>query len=325
MSIQRIANVSSIPTVSIPGGKGQFQTKIGKFVYSNEHEKLSIGNRILEKFKEKLGRDPTPAEVQFGPNPRDDRNLQQKMERDSFRAKTDNNPHPMQSLADSLRDGVGEPDEYKGLSLRERLALDAERVVERDTVAAEEGEARAAKLAKIAKDTKRLDEIIEAEHWRAEKGSQRLADLAFMLKTQLQDGNDPAEVKRLRAEMREFMNARASVEREKKNTIIDALKREMARVEDGSEFADLEVEDIDSKIDELKAKELALQAEQAANDSRIAEIDQQIGSEYALTPEQSREAQMQAHSDRAKAAEQARQAEEAANRTPQAPIGTLQR
>ena len=304
MSKLRLADARSFVTNPLPGNRIQVNTPLGKFVAESDDDVFRIGQETIQKMTERLGRAPSYIEAMSGPQPAEDRTMQQKIEFGNWEPKVTDSPHPMQQLADSLREGVGESDQYKGLSLNERLALDAERVVSRDLDQSEVDQARAAKLNKLAPQLKQVNELLDNEPWRGENGSQRLVDLATMLKRQLTDGNDPEEVKRLRGEIKNFLDDRARTEREKKRMIIEAMEREIARVKDGSQFADFQLtsDEIDERIEQLKSDEAELQAEQKAIQEKRAEIDSRISSEFTLTPEEQKQAQVEAHHQRAEQA-----------------------
>lgn len=294
--MSRIATPLSFLVIQVPGGKKQVTVPgIGKFIAENDSDIYRIGSEGIDKMTERLGRPPTINEALYGPMPRDDRDMNFKMRRETFKPRKVES-HPMQKLADSLREGEGVSDEYRGLSLKQRLALDCEKAVERDSVNAAASEVASEKMKRIEPELKRIDEQIQNEKWRTANGSQKVVDLCEMLRINLTEGGDPATSKILRAEIKEFLDARDSEERTRKQAIIESMNREIARLKGGSAFSE------------------------ESEESETQESDSIVGSQWTLTPEQSRAAQMEAHRERAAAAEAAKQAEANKAMRPVSPI-----
>lgn len=242
----RHADSTSFMTTPAPGGHVNVHGPWGIVVAENNKDVPRVANKLIEKMTEKLGRPPTADEAQRGPRANDDRTSDQKMQFENFKPKRTDNPHPMDALANSL-DEPEQPD-YSGMSLRQRLAADARRMAERDRDADESNDK---KLKRLEPQLKQIDKAIDAENWRAERGSQRAVDILKMLKQQLVDGNDPTETKRLKNEAQEFLNSRAENERSAQQAAIAMHEQAIAKIQDGSA---IEVDPIKYRAEQLMAE-----------------------------------------------------------------------
>lgn len=256
-----------------PGGRIVIHTPLGDKTADRERDVPIIENRVIEEMTERLGRPPTKAELFSGPKPADNRTFTEKMEFDSWRPKK-SEPHPMDALADSL----SEPDKpnYSGMTRNERLAADARNMAERDRQAVESDKAMKAKLQRLRPQLVDIETHLNAEEWRAERGSQRIHDLLTMLKRQLIEGDDPTEVKRLRSEVNNLLKERSRVETLRQVTLRDALEAEIKRIEKaGVLLADDEsVESIAEEIVRLKQAEAEATAAREKADAELAEANE---------------------------------------------------
>jgi hypothetical protein len=225
------------PTCQVPGGRREVITPLGRKVYETERELHEIEEQTIDEMTRRLSRPPTKAEMVSGPKPADDRTFHQKMERNEWQPKRP--PiDPMTRLADSLEAGTTPPD-YKGMSLQQRLAADARAIAERNQGNTETDSQRAEKLKRLAGDLRKIDAAIDAENWRAERGSQRVVDLLDMLRIQLVDGSDATETRRLRGELTNLLGERAKQESTASRAAIAALEQQIASIRDGSQLGNL--------------------------------------------------------------------------------------
>jgi hypothetical protein len=178
---------------------------------------------------------------------------------------------------DALADSLVEPDkpDYRGLSRNERLAADARTMAERDRQGAEDDAAMKAKLKRLRPQLVEIDAKLNAEEWRAEKGSQRVHDLLTMLKRQLVEGDSPAEEKRLRGEVNQLLKERTRIETLKQVTLRDALEAEIKRIEKAGVLLsdDETVESVAEEIVRLKQAEAEATAAREKADAELAEAN----------------------------------------------------
>lgn len=194
-------------------------TPLGEKPYQDERELRSIEQSVEAEMAKRLKRAPTTQELRFGPKANDDRTPEQVAERKAWKPKRPA-PDPLEVMADKL-----EPpnDPYYSVADRnKRLATGLRGIAERNRSTVEDSAKQQDKLARLKHDLAKIDNAIEAEHWRAERGSARLVDVLSMLREQLVDGSDSAETKRLRAEYQRLTSERAKAE----NATYEAEKAE---------------------------------------------------------------------------------------------------
>jgi hypothetical protein len=228
-------------TSRIPGNKTQVNTPFGYRIAESERDLLRIELEVIEEMTRRLGRQPTKAEMVSGPKPADDRTLEQKMERDSWRPKQTDTPDAMDALADQLETKTEKPN--LSMSRMERMAADARRIAERNRGNDQADAKQAEKLNRLKHDIQKIDDVIQAENWRTERGSQRIVDLMTMLREQLVNGNDASETRRLRGEATRLLAERAKQESAANRAAIQALETQIKSIRDGSQLGNVGEED----------------------------------------------------------------------------------
>ena len=211
-SKQSPADSRSFTTSAAPGNRVAVHTPLGTRMAENADDVRRVANGVLDEMTKKLGRHPTKMEAQLGPKPVDDRSLEQKQARSEFKVVLKTKDHPMQSLADSLR-GDSDGEDYSNLPLKERLARDAERIVERDAGNAADAKVEADRMARLKPQIDKLDVMIESEKWSG-AGSQLMLDRLEMAREQLlaKDGCPEALAARM-AGLKIMLDERAAQQR----------------------------------------------------------------------------------------------------------------
>lgn len=92
----------NFPTSPAPGNRINVHLPWGNKIADNSDDADRIASNAYFHMKERLGREPTRDECLSGPKPADNRSIAERMERDAFKPKKNDNPHPMDRLADSL-------------------------------------------------------------------------------------------------------------------------------------------------------------------------------------------------------------------------------
>lgn len=240
-------------TSPAPGGRIQVNIPWGAKVADNSDHADRICMEADAEFERRTRRPPSKQERLYGPKAADDRTPEQVAERKAWRPKRPQ-PDAMTALADSLESGTDQPD-YRGLTLRQRLAADARRISERNQSDAETDSQQAEKLNRLKHDLKKIDDAITAENWRTENGSQRVVDLLECLRSQLVDGSDAQETRRLRGEVQQLLAERAKQESAAQRAAIAALEQQIATVRDGSQLGNVgESDPIRYRAEQLMAE-----------------------------------------------------------------------
>lgn len=229
--------MSLYSTSPTPGGRINVHLPWGTKVADNSDHADRICNEADADFERRIGRPPTKQERLYGPKAADDRTPEQVAERKAWKPKRPA-PDAMTALADSLEAGTDEPN-YSGLTLRQRLAADARRISERNHSNAEADSQQAEKLKRLTPDLKKIDDAITAENWRCERGSQRIVDLLECLRSQLENGSDATETRRLRGEVQQLLSERAEREGAASRAAIQALESQIKSIRDGSQLGNV--------------------------------------------------------------------------------------
>ena len=274
----RLASNDSFMRSPAPGGRVNLHTPLGlRTAHAQDADR--VAQEVLLQMEKRLGRWPTVEEAQSGPRPSEDRTLEQRQARHDFKPKQTALVHPMQQLADELRESVSDVSEYRGLNMRERLALDAEKIVTRDAEQSVERKDESTRLAKLKPQLDRIDALIEAERWKAERGSMAMLDILEMYREQLVVPNaDPEAVASRRKALKLALDERATAEKSARQAKMEALTRQIQAIRGGEDFSEVEPE------------------------AQIPKPDIEVGSQFSLSPEQQRQLQMQRYQENAEAA-----------------------
>ncbi|MCO6043088.1 hypothetical protein NG895_04150 [Aeoliella sp. ICT_H6.2] len=234
-------------------GKTILKTPLGDFEVESEAEATLKSNEIFDEMTHRLKREPTKAELISGPVAADDRTPAQKMEFDAWKPKRPESPKLLK-MADELDGGESKPD-YTGMTRNQRLAADMRAAHAREVEEADKAAQHAEKLRRLKPDLKKIDDAIEAENWRAENGSRRIVDLLYMTRSQLVDGSDAAETRRLRSEVQTLITERAKVEQAHNLKAIAELEAQIASIRDGSHLGNLgETDPVKYRAEQLMAE-----------------------------------------------------------------------
>lgn len=263
----RNASYQSFFTNRAPGGRIEIQSPLGPRMAESPADVPRVANLIIEELTKKLGRPPTHQECSSGPTLADDRTREQREARQNFKPKLKQTDHKLQGLVDSLQTNT---DPTKGMSRNERLAYDAQKIIDRETTVSPEEQKRAAHLKAIKPQLEKLESLIEDEMW-SPTGSQRMLDCLEMTREQLlEPEGDPEAYSRHMDGLKIMYDQRAEQQRVVNSAKVQQAQAILNSVKSGSDIfgepepapmSDAEFESrkaaIDAELDESRAREHA--------------------------------------------------------------------
>jgi len=131
-----------------------------------ERKVRQIKDSIVENITKKLGRAPSPRELQQGyADGVDVRTAREKMEDSDWRPKKKETKSPLEKLLDQTNERIEAAKPYKGMSPDEARRADLEAMIHRDHAEAAALEAEKRHLERIAPKLQLIERLTNAERW----------------------------------------------------------------------------------------------------------------------------------------------------------------